>query len=231
MWSNLAKLFKDNNRVVFDIMNEPHDVSASVVATYMQAAVNAIRTLGATQLILVEGTSWTGAWSMSLPHHLHVHILTSLAWTTSGNGDAFASLSDPLNNTAIEMHQYLDSDGSGTSAECVSSTIGAERLAAATAWLKQTGHKGFLGEIGAGSNDNCIAAVYGALCSMQQAGGVWIGAAWWAAGPWWDTVSILSFTSFWSYRDVILTHVFSFSISRALSHQMARLLLAFFQRR
>lgn len=23
---------------------------------------------------------------------------------------------------------------------------------------------------------------------MQQAGGVWIGVAWWAAGPWWDTV-------------------------------------------
>ncbi|KIY65873.1 glycoside hydrolase family 5 protein [Cylindrobasidium torrendii FP15055 ss-10] len=169
LWSNLAKLFKDNQRVVFDIMNEPHDVSASVVATYMQAAVNSIRSLGATQLILVEGTSWTGAWT----------------WTSSGNGAAFASLSDPLNNTAIEMHQYLDSDGSGTSADCVSSTIGVERLAAATEWLKQTGHKGFLGEIGAGSNDNCIAAVHGALCSMQQAGGVWIGAAWWAAGPWW----------------------------------------------
>lgn len=54
----------------------------------------------------------------------------------------------------VEMHQYLDSDGSGTSATCVSATIGAERLAAATAWLKQTGLKGFLGELGAGSNTN-----------------------------------------------------------------------------
>ena len=51
-----------------------------------------------------------------------------------------------------EMHQYLDSDGSGTSATCVSSTIGAERLAAATTWLQQNGLKGFLGEMGAGSN-------------------------------------------------------------------------------
>lgn len=50
------------------------------------------------------------------------------------------------------MHQYLDSDGSGTSPTCVSSTIGKERLAAATEWLKSTGLKGFLGEIGAGSN-------------------------------------------------------------------------------
>ena len=50
------------------------------------------------------------------------------------------------------MHQYLDSDNSGTSATCVSATIGAERVAAATAWLKQYGFKGFLGEVGGGSN-------------------------------------------------------------------------------
>lgn len=78
------------------------------------------------------------------------------------------------------MHQYLDSDGSGTSATCVSSTIGAERIAAATAWLRANNKKGFLGEVGAGSNDACIAAVKGALCAMQQSG-VWIGALWWAA--------------------------------------------------
>ena len=50
------------------------------------------------------------------------------------------------------MHQYLDSDGSGTSGTCVSATIGAERLQAATAWLQQNNMKGFLGEMGAGSN-------------------------------------------------------------------------------
>ncbi len=93
-----------------------------------------------------------------------------IAWTTSGNSDAFATITDTLDNTAIgphclmwryltltmiaEMHQYLDSDGSGTSETCVSSTIGAERIADATAWLQETGFKGFLGEIGAGSNDD-----------------------------------------------------------------------------
>ena len=90
------------------------------------------------------------------------------------------------------MHQYLDSDGSGTSATCVSSTIGAERLADATNWLKTNNKKGFLGEIGAGNNgsrlpytlclcigltlaDVCVTAVYGAMCALQQAGGVWLG--------------------------------------------------------
>nr|VWO97246.1 Alcohol oxidase [Ganoderma boninense] len=71
------------------------------------------------------------------------------------------------------MHQYLDSDGSGTSETCVSSTIGAERLQAATQWLQANNLKGFLGEIGAGSNAACIAAVQGALCEMQQSGVCW----------------------------------------------------------
>ena len=75
------------------------------------------------------------------------------------------------------MHQYLDSGSSGTSETCESSTVGAEKLAAATKWLQQNGKKGFLGETGGGSNDACIAAVQGALCHMQQAGGVWIGEA------------------------------------------------------
>lgn len=167
-WTNLSNEFKSNDHVIFDLMNEPHDIPASTVFNLMQAAVNGVRSTGAGNLILVEGTSWTGAWT----------------WTTSGNSDVFGAIHDPLNNTAIEMHQYLDSDGSGTSATCVSSTIGAERLAAATSWLQANNLKGFLGEIGAGSNADCISAVQGALCSMQQSG-VWLGALWWAAGPWW----------------------------------------------
>ncbi|KAG8832311.1 hypothetical protein FRC17_001483 [Serendipita sp. 399] len=170
-WKNLANEFKSNSRVIFDLNNEPWGISASEAATLMQAGINGVRSSGASQLIFVEGTSWTGAWS----------------WISSGNGDAFKSLNDPLGNTAIEMHQYLDSDGSGSSGTCVSSTVGVERFTAATNWLKANNLKGFLGEIGGGSNDVCIAAVKNTLCYLQQQGGTWIGAAWWAAGPWWGT--------------------------------------------
>ncbi|KAG9019908.1 hypothetical protein FRB90_000039 [Tulasnella sp. 427] len=170
-WTNLANQFKSNPHVIFDLQNEPYGIDASLVYSYMQAAVNAIRSTGATNLIMVEGTSWTGAWS----------------WTSSGNAAAFASLTDPANNIAIEMHQYLDSDGSGTSPDCVSSTVGVERLTDATNWLTSHGFKGFLGEIGAGSNDTCIAALKGAFSYMQQPGSPWLGVTWWAAGPWWGT--------------------------------------------
>ncbi|KAF9048642.1 endoglucanase [Panaeolus papilionaceus] len=170
-WKNFSNEFKSNSKVIFDVMNEPNGIDASVVFQLNQAAVNGIRSSGATgQLILVEGTAWTGAWS----------------WVSSGNSAVFGAIKDPNNNVAIEMHQYLDSDSSGTSPTCVSSTIGVERLTAATNWLKQNGLKGFLGEIGAGSNSACIAAVKGAMCYMQQSG-VWIGTTWWAAGPWWGT--------------------------------------------
>ncbi|KAF8871533.1 endoglucanase [Gymnopilus junonius] len=170
-WQNLATLFKSNDNVIFDIMNEPNGMDASIVFDLSQAAINGIRASGATsQLILVEGTSWTGAWT----------------WESSGNAGVFGAIKDPNNNVAIEMHQYLDSDGSGTSDQCVNATIGADRLQVATQWLQQNGIKALLGEIGAGSNPTCISAVQSALCSMQETD-VWLGALWWAAGPWWGT--------------------------------------------
>ncbi|KAF8586781.1 glycoside hydrolase family 5 protein [Ramaria rubella] len=171
-WQSLAGQFKTNNNVIFDIQNEPYGIDAATVFSLNQAAIDGIRASGATtQLILAEGTSYTGAWT----------------WTTSsGNSAVFGAIKDPNNNVAIEMHQYLDSDGSGTNETCVSSTIGVERLADATAWLQANNLKGFLGEIGTGSNTVCAEAVAGALCSMQQSG-VWLGALWWAAGPWWGT--------------------------------------------
>jgi endoglucanase len=48
-------------------MNEPNGIDATVVAGLMQAAITGIRSIGAKQLILVEGTSWTGAWSLYSP--------------------------------------------------------------------------------------------------------------------------------------------------------------------
>ncbi|KAJ5560740.1 hypothetical protein N7535_008937 [Penicillium sp. DV-2018c] len=133
-----------------------------------QAAINAIRSAGATsQYIFVEGNSWTGAWS----------------WTTVN--DNMKALTDPQDLLVYEMHQYLDSDGSGTSASCVSTTIGQERVAAATQWLKDNGKRAFLGEFAGGANSVCQSAVVGMLDYMEANSDVWLGASWWAAGPWW----------------------------------------------
>jgi endoglucanase len=82
------------------------------------------------------------------------------------------------------MHQYLDSDGSGTSATCVSADIGVQRVAGATAWLRANGKQGVLGEFAGGANGVCQSAVKGLLDHLAQNSDVWTGALWWAAGPW-----------------------------------------------
>ena len=52
-------------------------------------------------------------------------------WISSGTDNAMAALTDLNDNMIYEMDQYLDSDGSGTSSACVSSTIAQERLESA----------------------------------------------------------------------------------------------------
>lgn len=106
--------------------------------------------------------------------------------TTSGN-TALSVLTDPQDKIVYEMHQYLDSDSSGTNEACVSTTIGVERVKAATEWLRANGKKGLLGEFAGGPNAQCKQAVEGLLAYLYANSDVWTGALWWAAGPWWDT--------------------------------------------
>lgn len=140
----------------------------TLVLNLNQAAITAIRGAGATsQYIFAEGNSYTGAWT----------------WTDVN--DNMKGLTDSADKLVYEMHQYLDSDGSGTSETCVSSTIGQERVKSATQWLKDNNKKGMLGEFAGGANDVCQSAVKGMLSYLQGNSDVWLGASWWAAGPWW----------------------------------------------
>lgn len=169
-WKTVATIYKGNSKVIFDCNNEPHDMGAiSVVLNLNQACINGVRAAGATsQYIFVEGTSYSGAWT----------------WTTSGN-TALSALTDPHNKIVYEMHQYLDANGSGTSATCVSSTIGSERIAAATTWLRANGKLGILGEFAGGANSVCESAIKDLLTYVDKNTDVWMGALWWGGGPWW----------------------------------------------
>jgi endoglucanase len=97
------------------------------------------------------------------------------------------NLTDPSNLLVYEMHQYLDSDGSGTSDVCVSSTIGQERVEEATAWLIENNKTAILGEYAGGANSVCEEAVTGMLDYLADNSDVWLGASWWSGGPWWGT--------------------------------------------
>ncbi|KAE8443949.1 hypothetical protein EG329_001172 [Mollisiaceae sp. DMI_Dod_QoI] len=171
-WKTLATVFASNSKVIFDCNNEPHDMGTASVPQLMQACINGVRAAGATtQYIFVEGTSYSGAWT----------------WTTNSGNTNLATLTDPQDLIIYEMHQYLDSDGSGTSATCVSATIGSERITAATNWLKTNNKKGIIGEFAGGANAQCESAVTDMLTYMGKHTDVWLGALWWGGGPWWGT--------------------------------------------
>ncbi|TVY32370.1 Endo-beta-1,4-glucanase B [Lachnellula subtilissima] len=169
-WHTVASQFASDAHVIFDTNNEYHDMDNTLVGALNQAAINGIRAAGATtQTIFVEGNSYTGAWT----------------WVSSGTDTAMAALTDPNSNIIYEMHQYLDSDGSGTSSTCVSTSIGVERLQAATAWCRSTGKNCILGETAAGSNSQCISALANMLDYMKSNNDVWRGWLLWGGGPWW----------------------------------------------
>lgn len=198
-WETIAAEFADNDLVMFDTNNEcaspeicgwkvgvfeanydpclDNTMDQNLVVQLNQAAIDGIRAAGATtQYITPEGNAWSGAWSWT-------------SWAQQGgltNGQTMGSLTDPSNKLIYQMHQYLDSDSSGTSQNCVSSTIGAERLQDATAWLRQNGFTAIIGEYAAGNNAQCREAINGMLEYMAENNDVWLGALWWAAGPWWQ---------------------------------------------
>jgi endoglucanase len=129
----VAGAFASNSKVLFDTNHEYHDMAGQLVADLNQATINGIRAAGATsQYIAVQGNAYTGAWTWRT------------AQGTDGltNAQAMGDLTDPENkilyqvrselgqvsqhiiDDCVQMHQYLDSDGSGTSSTCVNSTIG-----------------------------------------------------------------------------------------------------------
>lgn len=166
-WTNLAGKFVSNSHVVFDTNNEYNTMDQTLVLNLNQAAINGIRAAGATQHIFVEGNAWSGAWS----------------WNTTNTN--MVALTDPQNKLVYEMHQYLDSDSSGTSETCVSAQIGVQRVIGATNWLRANGKVGIIGEFAGGANSVCQQAVKGLLDHLKDNSDVWQGAIWWAGGPWW----------------------------------------------
>ncbi|KAK6542415.1 hypothetical protein TWF694_006370 [Orbilia ellipsospora] len=166
-WTNVANAFKNNPKVIFDINNEFNTMDQSLVVALNQAGINAIRATGATQYIFAEGNMWTG----------------TSTWATIN--DSMKTLTDPLGKLIYEMHEYLNSDGSGSTGDCVSTTIGVDRITDATNWLKANGKLGVLGEFSGGANSMCYTAIKGLMDHLQANSNVWLGAIWWAAGPWW----------------------------------------------
>ncbi|KAA8918044.1 cellulase [Xanthomonas sontii] len=173
LWRRLALVFGNDGSVAFGLMNEPNGLASGDWAAIAQASIDAIRGTGADNLILVPGTAFSGAHSWNS------------TWYGVSNAQGLLTVHDPAGNLAFEVHQYLDPDSSGTSAACVSTSIGAERLQGFTQWLRANGYRGFLGEFGGSSDPTCLAALDTMLGYVHDNGDVWLGWTAWAGGAWW----------------------------------------------
>jgi len=172
-WSQLAKLYSNNAKVFFGLVNEPNTMSTELWLVDANAAIAAIRSTGAQNTIFVPGNAWTGAWSWYQN------------WYGTPNADVLSGIVDPGNNFAVEVHQYLDSDNSGTHDACVSATIGSERLSNFTDWARQHKFKAFVGEWAGGKNSQCYSAITDTLTFIDKNRDVYLGWSWWSGGPWW----------------------------------------------
>ena len=172
LWQKLAAQYKSNDHVIFGLMNEPSGIAGEKWVAAANASIAAIRQQQAGNLILVPGVAWTGA-----------HSWGSTSYGTP-NAVSMLTIKDPGNNYIFEMHQYLDSDSSGTHAECVDPTIGSRRMQKATDWLRQNNKKALLGEFAGAKNDVCYQAVDDLLNFITQNSDIWIGWTYWSAGAW-----------------------------------------------
>jgi len=173
-WSRLATEFKDDDSVIFGLMNEPNGIGAKDWADAAQAGLNAIRATGARNLVLVPGTAYSGA-----------HSWNGSSYGGTSNGQALLAITDPADRVAFEAHQYLDADYSGTSGQCQSEQIGAQKLQGFTTWLREHHKVGFLGEFAVGSDPVCLAALESMLQHIETNSDVWLGWTYWAGGAWW----------------------------------------------
>jgi endoglucanase len=168
--AKLAEHFANTPSVMFGIMNEAHNQSATQWEPIVQDSVNAIRAAGATsQEILVPGTYWQNAKD----------------WTNSDNAAVMGKVTDPNHNMAYELHVYFDAGSGGVQPDTVSPTIGVERITDATKWAEATGNRLFLGEFGVSGDSAGLAALSNTLNYMDQHTDAWEGTTYWAAGPAW----------------------------------------------
>jgi endoglucanase len=183
LWARLAQLHKGNTQVIFGLMNEPNAISTVQWFAAAQAAIDAIRATGATNLIMVPGNGFSqpGTWNRTYYDSAVPRVSNAAAWT---------ALRDPLDNIVVSVHTYFDSDGGGNGIDIVHPHIMEQRLQPVVDWARARGLKVHLSEFGAAStNPGAQAAVANAIAYMDANADVIIGWAWWAYGPpaWWGT--------------------------------------------
>jgi len=171
LWQQIAQQYAGQSRIIFGVMNEPHDVNIQQWASTVQKAVTTIRNAGATsQMIFLPGTDWQSAAN----------------FISSGSATELLKVKNPdgsTTNLIFDVHKYLDYDNSGTHPECVTNNIN-EAFAPLASWLRSVGRQAFLSEFGGGNVASCGQYICQVLDYLHANNDVYLGWTAWAAGGW-----------------------------------------------
>ncbi|KAF4574378.1 Endoglucanase EG-II [Pleurotus pulmonarius] len=175
LWSGIASKYADNPRILFGVMNEPHDVpDIERWAQSVQAAVTAIREAGATtQLILLPGNNWTSA----------------ATFISNGSAAALSKVTNPdgsITGLIFDVHKYLDYDNSGTNAECVTDNI-ADAWAPLADYLRANKRQAINTETGGGNVASCVQYMCQQVAFQEANSDVFLGFTGWSAGNFYPT--------------------------------------------
>jgi endoglucanase len=136
LWTQLATKYADNAFVMFELMNEPHDIDLTAWVASCQQAVAAIRKAEkVSHTILLPGENFSSAGTF-----------------LAGWGAALASVTNPdgsTTNLILDLHKYLDVDNSGDHPDCVMDNV-ADTFEPVAAWLRTNKRQAMVSETGAG---------------------------------------------------------------------------------
>lgn len=137
-WTQLATKYKSNTKIIFGLMNEPHDLDVPTWAATCQAVVTAIRNSGASNMILLPGTNFASAGR----------------FVSSGSAAELIKIKNPdgtFDNLVLDLHKYLDVDNSGSHTTCTTDNI-ADAFQLAADFLRTNGRTALVSETGAGTD-------------------------------------------------------------------------------
>lgn len=176
LWTQLAKHYATQQKIIFGIMNEPHDLDMTSWARTAQAAIKAIRIAGATsQLILLPGDDWSAASSF-----------------VQDSAPAMATVIDADGTTTkliYDIHQYFDGkdgNGGGNEAICTTDHV-SDGFSPLADYLRSYGRQALLSETGGGNTSSCLQYICSALDFLNANSDVFLGWVGWAAGSFDDS--------------------------------------------
>ncbi|KAI0912246.1 glycoside hydrolase family 5 protein [Ustulina deusta] len=173
LWSQLATKYASEEKIMFGLMNEPHNVpDIDAWAKSAQAAVTAIRQAeteasGSAHTILIPGNDWTSA-----------------AAFPTNSGPALLSVVNPDNTTTglvFDVHKYSDSDNSGTHTDCTTDNI-SSAFAPLADWLRTNKRQAINTEMGGGNTESCEKYICDQIAYLNENADVYLGYVGWAAG-------------------------------------------------